>query len=343
VSDLLPASSMGIQSVIKPAEQLTIKLRGVMVVECKDKHKRWFNGGGCKDTNDLIIVSKYQFGAEPMVERLHFFSKKVPIGWYGNFFDDIVFSTDDLKATSVKLQVQVYDVDDSMYEGGKESLSSLVDSVGAAYPILSVFALTKKAVAPAAFAVLQGANSIINLIDGFNEHDRLVDQSLILQSAEPGTAHSLLQPGYFVCFSCNVDEELNLDSELRVVKNDGISEFQDCNYAVLEVSRTYELKREQQLDQKAAKLMSELSGKGNSGKAALEFLRETINGYDIYRTMQKTQMLMSKEKELAALKKDLSAEEKQLLNRLKNKLKEDPVAKKFFGSDEPKQSASTGG
>lgn len=327
VSILLPYSISTVhQDIIKEAEPVTIKLRGVMVERCKNGLMEKITG---KKTNDLIVVSKYQFGKEPVIERLHFFEKKAELGWRGNFFDDIVFSTDGLKALSIKLQIQVYDID-KQDNDVKQSLLSLGNSVSSVLPILGIVA---KGTAPAAFAAFQAANMVINLIDELNPNDKLIDQTLVLQSAQPETAHSLLQPGYFVCFSRNVDEELYLNSELRVVKSDGVTEYRDCDYAVLEVSRSFELNREQQLDQKAAKLMSELNGRGNSGKAGLDFLRETINGYDMYKTMGKIQQLTSREKTLASEKKELPPEQKQLLNHLKDKLRGDPVAKPWLGPE----------
>lgn len=47
-------------------------------------------------------------------------------------------------------------------------------------------------------------------------------------------------------------------------------------------------------DQKAAKLLSELQGKGSSGKAAAEFVVDTMDAYTKFRKLQRMQEIMNK-------------------------------------------------
>ncbi|GAH53710.1 unnamed protein product [marine sediment metagenome] len=57
-----------------------------------------------------------------------------------------------------------------------------------------------------------------------------------------------------------------------------------------------------------AKLIAELNGKGQSGKAALEFLRETLDTYDKFRRLERARELKAKE--------TLSESEQELLQEL---------------------------
>ncbi|MCU0637750.1 MAG: hypothetical protein MUE87_03930 [Methanothrix sp.] len=72
----------------------------------------------------------------------------------------------------------------------------------------------------------------------------------------------------------------------------------------------FHVEPEEEIDEKAAKLASELSGKGQSGKAALEFLRDTMKTYGNFRKLERI-------KELKA-KAVLSPSEEKLLEDLMN-------------------------
>jgi hypothetical protein len=69
---------------------------------------------------------------------------------------------------------------------------------------------------------------------------------------------------------------------------------------------------------KAAKLMSELQGKGSSGKAAVEFVKDTIDGYNNFRNLQRIAELERKQ--------NPTPEEIALLS----KLKQDPKLVPFL-------------
>ena len=103
----------------------------------------------------------------------------------------------------------------------------------------------------------------------------------------------MLQPGYFVCFKQPVPDGLWLNRDLRVVHEDG-RPFEDLSYAVIGLTREYYDYVNWEITQKIAKLVSELNGGGTSGKAALEFLKETMEGYQKYKKLLRARELMSK-------------------------------------------------
>jgi len=57
-------------------------------------------------------------------------------------------------------------------------------------------------------------------------------------------------------------------------------------------------------------LMSELDGKGNSGRAAIDFVRDTLEGYTNFKKLQRIQELQSKTTK--------TKEEQDLLDKLKS-------------------------
>lgn len=272
-------------------QPLTIRVRGVMIAEDYD----WAPG----DKNDIMIVTTTQFGSEPPVQRLHFMQHNVKMGWQGDFFNDLVLAIRDFKIENkiLKLRIQVYDMD-GVEEGLVQAVRNASGSVAVAFPHL----------APYAAAVSFGVPALLNLVDNLNDHDRIIDERLTLELEEPERGHRLLQPGYFVCFKKPVEEGLFLRSDLRVLQTDRRTPFEDCSYAVLEVERLFHAQREWEIDQKAAKLIAELNGKGQSGKAALEFLRGTLDTYDKFRRLERARELQAK--------KTLSEDEQKLLQEI---------------------------
>lgn len=90
--------------------------------------------------------------------------------------------------------------------------------------------------------------------------------------------------------------------------------FEECSYAVIEVEQVFNAGREWELDQKVNKLISELNGKGQSGRAALDFLRDTMDLYDRYKRLERARALMAQQ---AKDPNTLTDAEKKLLDELK--------------------------
>jgi hypothetical protein len=251
-----------------------------------------------------MIVTTTQWGAEPPVQRLHFMQDNVEPGWQGDFFDDIVLSVNDLNTDRNKrltLRIQVYDMD-RFDVGLVTAVAGASQSVAVAFPQL----------APYVAAVSFAAPALAKLVENIDDHDKIIDERLALEIAAPGTGHNLLQPGYFVCFRQPQPEDdihrLYLDNRLRVVgvvDKDEI-EFCETSYAVLEMEDQFLADREREIDQKVAKLMAELGGKGQSGRAAIEFLRETMDLYDRYRRLQRARHFKLRQEEAAAVQAELA-------------------------------------
>jgi len=275
------------------ADPLTISLRGAMIREKKDP----FPG----DQNDLAIMTTFQFGKEPPVQKLHYMCKNVKCGWQGDFFNDIVLSIRDFKdlGRGLALRTQIYDMDKFDKEL-VEKICGIASSTAVAFPYL----------APYVGAASFGSQALLDVIHDLDKHDEIIDQRVKLEAEVSGTGHHLLQPGYFVCFREPVDaaaEGLALDSELHVQDSNG-KQFDKFSYAVVEVQKEFREHKELEIDQKAAKLIAELNGQGQSGKSALEFLRSTIDTYTKFRKLERVQELQAK--------KELNDSEKALLKEL---------------------------
>ncbi|NYT01664.1 MAG: hypothetical protein GKC10_02760 [Methanosarcinales archaeon] len=274
------------------ADPLTISLRGAMIREKKDLFSQ----------NDLAIMTTFQFGKEPPVQKLHYMCKNVKCGWQGDFFNDIILSIRDFKDldSGLALRTQIYDMD-KFDKDLVEKICGIASSTATAFPYL----------APYVGAASFGSKALLDVIHDLDKHDEIVDQRVKLEAVASGTGHHLLQPGYFICFREPIDaaaEDLSLDSELHVIKGDG-KEFDRFSYAVVEVQREFKEQKDLEIDPKAATLIAELSGQGQSGKSALEFLRGTIDTYTKFRKLERVQELQAKT--------DLNDSEKALLEELK--------------------------
>ena len=289
---------------IRRADPVTIFLRGVMICEKYDADRLF----GSKETNDLFVATTYQIGTEPTITTIHYIMENAELGWHGDFFSNVVVAEDDFTSDHITLRLQVYDLDRyDKYRSLIETAFKELSVVGFVFPILSQYLSQASSV----------SRQLLDIIDILDTHDRIIDERIRFAMAEPKTGQNVLQTGHFVCFRNEVDaKNLYLDKNLRVVDEDG-NLFDKCSYAVYSVTNEVYTDYRWKIDQKVAKLISELKGKGNSGEAAIHFLRKTLEAYTKYRKIERLIELKSKS--------DLTEEEKKLLSRLEREIKEDEV------------------
>jgi hypothetical protein len=303
-------------------DNITITLRGVMIRECEDpKYRRdglqveYHPQSGGK-TNDLFIVSNYQFGTDPKVEKIHFMQNSTPLGYVSDFLNRRILSVRDFKDLNecLTLNIRIYDIDktDTKFV---DMANELADNVIAAVPVLYQYSIPLK-------VATEGMDSIFKLVDDLDPHDKIIEERIDLEAANAGTKHPLLQQGYYVIFRNEVCSEkarsLKLVGNQLKVMTPGGDEFVDCSYAVIEVQKEFRVSPQEEIDEKVAKLASELSGNGQSGKAAIEFLRDTMKSYNNFKKLERATELNKKTDRT-------SSEENQLKDLLA-----DPDIKKYL-------------
>lgn len=286
------------KELIQTADPVNVSLRGVNVPDTYG----FFEG----ETNDLMIVAKFQFDDQPPINRLLYLKNDVEPGWFDDLFDDVILTTNDFSYDELNIHLQVYDID-KIDPQLAESVSKLVEEAASIVtnPLLSQFA----------GFVDFAAEPLIDLVNYINEHDRIIDDKIKLEvDEEPRRGHDLLQPGYLVCFEREADVNVSqdayrLDDDLKVVgPNDSV--HTESSYAVLEVERKHVQTGSKEINQKVAKLVAELEGQGQSDQAAVEYLRQTLKGYNKYKKVNRAADLSSKE--------SLTESEKKLLDRLES-------------------------
>jgi len=275
-------------------DPITVTLRGVMIRESEDpKYRKGLHGelhpfkNG--KTNDILITTSYQFGTDPKVEKIHFMEKDANLGYFDNFRNRRILAMRDFKDLdeSLMLDIKIYDID-KMDSDFLAASKNLANSAIASIPVLYQYSIPLNMAA----GVIESG---FKMLDELDPHDSIIDEHIDFDASEAGTVHSLLQQGYYVIMRDRMTARdvryLKLvGDELRLFRSD-MSEFEACSYVIIEVSKTFKLSPVEEIDEKAAKLASELSGKGQSGKAALEFLRDTMKTYENFRKLERIKEL----------------------------------------------------
>jgi hypothetical protein len=283
------------------AEPFTMRVRGVMLARSYEVLD--FSNA------DLIVTTVHNFGTEPFVTRLHFLENEVETGFHGDFFEDTIVAIRDFKVSArrrMTLRLKVYEMDQIHSEIVKSVLQA-AGSLGVTFPVL----------APYTSLAAEGGKTLLQLLETMHRSDRVIDERLMLEVSPASSGHRLLQPGYYVCFGEPVEQDLplHLSNTLRVMAGEPGSPravpFAECSYAVIEIQREFNSGREWLIDQKVSKLVTGLDHNDNSGRAPLEFLRETMDLYDRFRNLERARELAEKRASGA-----LSASERGLLDEL---------------------------
>ena len=286
------------------------KEEGLFRKHAPEKLKEIFHKA--ENTNDLLIVSNFQTGTAPTVNRIHYLKKGQKINQIiGNFFKTLVCSFSDFKDKHITLQTQVYDIDQyDDIKGVVDSASSLAGNISVTFPVVAPYVALGTSVA-------KGLTELLNKLD---EHDAIIDSNLRLDVADDSTGYQVLQTGHWICFDEPHEEDLILKPNMDIYhKGPQGGPFIDGSYAVYSIRKVDYQEPFWEIDQKIAKLLSELDGKGNSSRAPVDFLRDTMEGYTAFRKIQRYYELQSKGNRR-------TPEEEQLFN----KLAQDPTIKPYL-------------
>ncbi|MBI9010841.1 MAG: hypothetical protein JEZ08_01325 [Clostridiales bacterium] len=267
--------------VIKKSGDMTVLLRKVYVDKYYDlplSDPTWKNKGKI-GSNDLMVLTTYTFDKEPEIDRLHYLKNNTKEREINTFFNELVLAKQDFRSDKFKFRLKVYDVDRISPEI-MESITAVSDSSAVIFPELGALTFGMKTV----------ADNIVKVINKVNKHDCILDSELILRRSEEKSGDCLLQEGFFVCFSEKLtDEEMNntyLHNDLVLRSKTG-EEFSKSSYGIVEVKKEYQVDKTWQIEQKVAKLMSEIKGNGMSGEAPLHFLKDTLEGYANFKKIKR--------------------------------------------------------
>ncbi len=250
-----------------------------------------------------------------------------PIFLNGFSNDNNILSVRDLDfdKQSIGIRLRVYDMDgieDDLIDKVKETIETAATLASPIFPILT----------PNMAGFSFGIEAFKKLVNSIDDHDKLIDERIWLHF-KPTIGRGSLRVGYLVCFSDNVNPGFKLKTDILIapgnaaIFDSGGTPYINSgyeNYAILKISKAYSPNNEYEISQKMAKLISELNGKGSSGKASITFLKETMEIYDIFNKLQRINELKRKKKTLVTQEPpgELSEEENKLLEDLINLYKD---------------------
>lgn len=255
-----------------------------------------------KAVNDLLVMSSFQVGAEPSARILHGFFEGQPIKQsVGNFARNLACSFSDFNYDTLTLGCQVYDVDS--YDAAKQMAELISDNASQVGGILPV-------VAP--YLNLAGtiSLSLVNLIDKADQHDKIIEDGLLLYAEDDSGTLDLLQTGHWVFFSEEQEDGLKINLNLNVLNADD-TPFDGCSYVVYSIMKRESPVHEFEIPQRIAQIMSELQGKAEMREMAVDFLKKTVDGYNKYKKLERYYELKHKSR---------SEEENKALSRLEGDL-----------------------
>jgi hypothetical protein len=185
-------------------------------------------------------------------------------------------------------------------KGVVDSASSLAGNISVTFPVVAPYVAMGTTV----------AKGLTDLLERLDEHDAIIDSNLRLDVADDNTGYQVLQTGHLICFDEPQEEALLLKPNMDIYhKEPQGGPFIDGSYAVYSIRKVDYQEPFWEIDQKIAKLLSELDGKGNSSRAPVDFLRDTMEGYTAFRKIQRYYELQIKGN-------GRTPEEEQLFNKL---------------------------
>lgn len=253
--------------------------------------------------NDILLLSKSSLGAQPEVERIHYYEEGVDAGKpLKNLLANSVFVTDDYNGKDrlwLEMNVLEIDTDTGERKAAVQAFQGLASTAGAVFP----------AAVPYAFGVSAAVTVVEKLISALEEDEKVVKVPLSLHADEPGPGRAPLQVGSFIAFAQPVDpEKYRLDKNGNVYQRAN-NKPSEVSYCVFTVRPEPEVVPDYVLSQKVATLLTQIQkGNKNSALGTIAFLQDTLTQYSNFKKLQRYRGLIGKASP--------TAEEKALLEEI---------------------------
>ncbi|MFQ5881514.1 MAG: hypothetical protein ACE5I9_03420 [Candidatus Methylomirabilales bacterium] len=254
---------------IEAAQPFTVSMATVVVAEDLD--------GILRGKNDVLVLSKSSLGAQPFVERVHFYGEEIPKGRpIRHMFAPSVFVTDDYSGTDhlwLELNVVEVDTDTGERKAAVSAFQSLSAMAGAVFP----------AIVPYLFAASKAAGVVNKLISALEDDEHVIKIQFSLHPGDPRPGNPPFQAGTYVAFGRPQDPaKYKLQSNgLLTIGNKPAS----VSYAVFNVAPEKRVNPDFVLTQKVATLLTQMKGNPNTPKASIKFLNETLTGYSNFKKL----------------------------------------------------------
>lgn len=274
-----PYESSSESTLIQSAQPFTVSLISTVIAEDLD--------GILRGDNDVLIMTRSSLGAQPLVERIHFYEEEIPKGFpITNMLADTVFISDDYNGIDrlwLEFVVLEIDTDTGERQAVTQSFRALAETAGAIFPSIIPYAF-------AASAVIGFAEKLISVLES-DEHVVKVPFALYPKDPRPGKA--VMQEGSYVIFAkpqSPTNYKLQPNGTLTFGKRPS-----PISYVIFDVSATNQPSPKYIISQKVATLLTQMKqGNTSTALSTIDFLNETLTQYDNFKKLERYQELKEK-------------------------------------------------
>jgi hypothetical protein len=293
------------QLAVEAAQPFTVSLEAVMVVETPGSslHRLLHR------EHDVLIVSAAALGAQPPVQRVHYYADNLPLETLlADFLADAVYVCDDYSGND-RLWVELRVLDVGTDPGERETLvrafAAAATAAGAIFPITLPYTM-----------LARGAAATVDKFLAATKVSPLLTANLAL-SPPGGTGGARLRQGRYVLCHAPIDGSayrLGDDGRLLAAAD---GQPAALTYATLALAASDTPSPDWVVSQRVATLLSQLDqGTPGLAQSALGAVEEAMRGFGTFRDLQRYSDLARKRQQTPG---SLSPAEQALLQRLGQK------------------------
>lgn len=282
---------------IPSAKPFTVSLLSCVINEDFD--------GFLRGDNDILIVTQSSLGEKPPVDRVLFYEQEIAAGQpIVNVLSENILVTDDYSGIDrlwLELRVMEIDTDERQYQILKNSLISLNQTLGAAFPVLLPYTY-----------IGQGLIGIFDKFMNILERDTKVIKVPFSFYPEktPRPGRAPLQTGTYVMFSQpERGQRFKMEASGLLVEHPTLQPAK-VSYITFDVTMDKIVTPEFVIGDKMATLLTQIrSGNRTTAPSSLDFLTETITHYAKFKALLRYSELSKKIKK--------TPEEQERMNKIK--------------------------
>jgi hypothetical protein len=294
---------------IKDAAAFTVSLDTVVIPKDPLPHglKERFQAI-VEGKKDVLITSTCQLGAQPAVQRVHYYGDAHGFTRpFGQFVSETIYLTPDFDPPGrIHLLFEVFEAGDGPEgrEGILEALNGVASKVGAVYPVIL----------PYAFVGTNICAALNKLCDAVvpSEHSRLTQDINLYPAGRQDDID--LQRGRYIVLDQERDvTQFELQPDGRLITKGTDKQVMDFPYLIFRVDPGQEPTPDFVIGQRVATLLTQMQGKGNDPfQSTLGFVSDTLDGYTSFSDLRRYDQLMQKQKS----GQKLSSEEQAVMTRI---------------------------
>lgn len=268
-------------TLLQPAQAFTVSMLSCVINKDLDSILR-------RDRNDLLIMTRTALGSRPLVERVHFYEKDIPLGEpILNLLSENVFLSDDYSGNE-RLWLEIDILEIATNDGDRRAVvnvfQELVGAVGAAFPAIALYTYPINAI----------ARTVERIISAAERDTYALKVPFSLYPGKPTRGRAPLQTGVYVVFAQDqYGQSFRMDDKGELWTTEGRPA--PVSYATFDIVPMKRVSPDLMVSQKLATLLTQMRSKEESvAKATLGFLKDTVTDYNHFRLLERYYELAAK-------------------------------------------------